>query len=65
MKKQVSIGDPYLRTKAANVVHAGYGAFVCKMGRSRRCSEEQCTLIKKLIEEVKTCKEGQKMMLLS
>ena len=32
------------------------------MGRSRHCSEEQRTLIKKLIREGKTYKEVQKMI---
>ena len=34
-----------------------------KMGRSMHCSEEQRTLIKKYVEEAKTYKEVQKMML--
>ena len=33
-----------------------------KMGRSRHCSEEECSLIKKLIKELKTYKEVQKMI---
>ena len=45
-------------------MHAGYSAFhteiLSKMGRSSHCSEEQRTLIKKLIEEGKTYKEVQK-----
>ncbi len=31
--------------------------YLCKMGRSRRCSKEYRTLIKKLIREEKTYKE--------
>lgn len=53
--------------KAANVAHAGYSEFLSEslseMGRSRHCSEEQRTLIKKLIGEGKTYKEVLKMML--
>jgi hypothetical protein len=33
-----------------------------KMGHSRHCSEEHCTLIKKLIREGKTYKEVKKMI---
>lgn len=54
-----------MRRKAGNVVHAVYSAFlsekVSKMGRSRHCSEEQHTLIKKLIGEGKH-KELQKLI---
>ena len=47
-------------------MHAGYSAFhteiLSKMGRSSHCSEEQRTLIKKLIGEGKTYKEVQKII---
>ena len=35
-----------------------------KMGHSTHCSEERCTLMKKLIGDEKTYKEVQKMRLL-
>ena len=38
---------------------------LCKMGRSRHCSEQQRNLIKKLIGEEKTFKEVQKIQLLN
>ena len=41
------------------IVH--FSENLSKMGRSRQCSVEQCTLIKKLIGEGKTHKEVQKM----
>ena len=58
----------YLRTKAADVP-AGFGAFFSEdqseTGHCRHCSEEQRTLIKKLIRGRKTHKVVQKMRLLS
>lgn len=55
-------GGPYLRMKPAHVAHAFLSENLRKMGRSRHCSEEKRTLIKKLIKEGKTYKEVQKMM---
>ena len=52
-----SLSNRYLRTKAINVLHAGYSAFpsenLSKMVHSRHCSEEQSTLIMTLIGEEK------------
>ena len=51
------------RRRAAKVVPAGFRpCSVSKMGRSRRCTEGERTLVKKLIGEGKTYKEVQKII---